>query len=158
MSCHCHIRVTRNEMTTGITKSGITPPSLLREWFSQKFMWLVCTFIANFQAATSKFDPIKNWVFWPWSRETLKCIGECFAGLSPEPSNMQEQVLDSRGFLSFLGVFVKVSPWWVIAVGVGWNKTIVRPLRRKVKVWTKWWFFGRILTETSMRTFFLVEK
>lgn len=60
MSSHCHIGVTGNEMTTGITKSGITPPSLLREWFSQKFMRLLCTFIANLNAATSKFDPIKN--------------------------------------------------------------------------------------------------
>ena len=81
--------VTGNEMTTDITKSGITPPSLLTEWFSQKFMWLVCTFIANFQAATSKFDPIKNGVFWPWSRKTLKPIAECFAGSGPERSNVQ---------------------------------------------------------------------
>lgn len=79
-----------NKMTTGITKSGITPPSLLRERFSQKFMWLVCTFIANFQAATGKFDPIKNGVFWPWSRKTLKPIAECFAGSGPEQSNMRE--------------------------------------------------------------------
>lgn len=81
--------VTGNEMTPDITKSGITPPSLLREQFSQTFMWLVRTFIANFQAATSKFDRVKNGVFWPSSRETLKPVAECFAGAGPERNNMQ---------------------------------------------------------------------
>lgn len=63
--------VTGNEMITDVTKSGITSPFLFREWFSLKFMSLVCIFIANFQAATSKFDPIKNGVFWPLPRKTL---------------------------------------------------------------------------------------